>query len=422
TANPTSPSMSPRSQDDTVDDGNDSGSGLLRAGWRGDPVRITTKSVPSVATAEATACVSPEVRDPASDSEYSSSVKSRGSENASMGDTMTDLADTISMVGETSFSASEHTPAQISNSRSAQSRVSGEDNKQITALNLPSPRQGFHAACDKPATAIKRKNLGPSSGVGALLALPEPCHTGSVVSPVSLATVPAAEVTLKVTRGSRTSSSLTCSPPVNSEASIQGRLDSQKNTSAVHPATNSNDIFCNISYVAEFGSQYVVAPEVVPLDTSWPVSRCGEDLPSVTPPLSATLQGSMLVSPELPLGGSTTQSRTHKARSSRPGGDVVSTGLRESHSSTASPIRGSLPREKLDMGQARLDDVRSPLIGLREGGSHSASEEESPSPLMRKTNCHLGTSGARASAPETSKVRTRWGCPTVRQGGLCART
>ncbi|KAK3614094.1 hypothetical protein LTR56_027485 [Elasticomyces elasticus] len=46
-------------------------------------------------------------------------------------------------------------------------------------------------------------------------------------------------------------------------------------------------------------------------------------------------------------------------------------------------------------------------MGSREGDSHSASDEESPSPLMRKTDRHLGTSGARASAPETSKVRTR---------------
>ncbi|KAK3614095.1 hypothetical protein LTR56_027486, partial [Elasticomyces elasticus] len=357
TANPTSPSISLRSQDDTIDDGNDSGSGILRAGWRGDPVRTTTKSVPSVATAEATACASPEVRDPSSSSEHSSSVKSQGSENASMGHTMTDLADTILMVDATSFSASEHTPAQISTSRSAQSRASGEDDKQITALNLPSSKQGFHAAFDKPATAIKRKTLGPSSGVEALLALPEPCHTGSVVSPASPATMPAAEVTLKVTTGSRTSPSLTCSPPVNSEASIQGRLDSQEDTSAVHPATNSNDVFSDISYVADFRPQDVVIPDIVPLDTLWSVSRCGEDPPSVTPPLSATLQGSMLVSPELPLGGSTAQSRTHKARSSPPSEDVVSPGLRKSHSFTASPMRGPSLREKTDMGQTRLDDV-----------------------------------------------------------------
>ncbi|KAK5703539.1 hypothetical protein LTR17_022018 [Elasticomyces elasticus] len=46
-------------------------------------------------------------------------------------------------------------------------------------------------------------------------------------------------------------------------------------------------------------------------------------------------------------------------------------------------------------------------MGSRGGDSHSASDEESPSPLMCKTDRHLETSGARASAPESSKVRTR---------------
>ncbi|KAK5673957.1 hypothetical protein LTS10_013275 [Elasticomyces elasticus] len=158
TANPTSPSISRRSQDDTLDDENDTGSGLLGAGWRGDPVRTTTKSVPSIATAEATKYASPETREFTSSSEHSSSVESQRSENAPPGDTMADLVETILMVGATSFSSSKHTPAQNSTGQLAQSSASEEDHKQITALSLPSPNQGFRAACDKPATAIKRKN------------------------------------------------------------------------------------------------------------------------------------------------------------------------------------------------------------------------------------------------------------------------
>ncbi|KAK3620491.1 hypothetical protein LTR56_023371 [Elasticomyces elasticus] len=64
------------------------------------------------------------------------------------------------------------------------------------------------------------------------------------------------------------------------------------------------------------------------------------------------------------------------------------------------------PKEETGMGQTRLIDVGSIVMGPQEEDSDSASNEESSSPLMRKTNRRRETSGARGSASKASKVRT----------------
>ncbi|KAK1810772.1 hypothetical protein LTR12_014856 [Friedmanniomyces endolithicus] len=404
-ADPTSPSMSRKVQDDIFDDGSDAGNGSPGPGWRGDPVRTTTKFVPSGATAEATNCASPELQDLTSSSEHSSSVEFQGFKDAPTDETAADLAKGISTGCATS--SPEATPAQSPTGQSAQSWASEEDDEHMMTLSLPSPNRGSGAVCDKPTTAFERSENGPSGEAEALPALPEPCHTASVVSPASPVTTPATEATLKVGTGSSTSPSPSFSPLVNSEASTEGQLNSLEGTSAVQPATSSDGELSHKPYVADSTSQDVVAPESVPFGMSSPISHLGEDPPRVTPPLSATSHGGAISSPELPLGGPTTQAESRKAQFSPPSEGVVSPGLRESHSPAASQSEVASPKEATVMGQTRLDDVSSPILGSQVGDSDSASGDEPSSPLMHKTSRRLKTSGAGAPASKSSKARTR---------------
>ncbi|KAK6401081.1 hypothetical protein LTR81_023734 [Elasticomyces elasticus] len=122
----------------------------------------------------------------------------------------------------------------------------------------------------------------------------------------------------------------------------------------------------------------------------------------VVPPESVPLNLSLPMS----CGGLATHLETHKAHSSPPSEDIVVPGLRESHPPTASQMSVLSPKEETGMGQTRLIDVGSIVMGPQEEDSDSASNEESSSPLMRKTNRRRETSGARGSASKASKVRT----------------
>ncbi|KAK0962306.1 hypothetical protein LTR91_019520, partial [Friedmanniomyces endolithicus] len=178
-----SSSMSRRMQHGTPDDGDDAGSGSSGPGWRGDPVRTTTESDPSVSTAEATNRASPEIPNSASSCEHTPSVEVQGSTDDPMDDTAVGLMEGISTVSTPS--SPETTTTQSRTGRSVRSWASEEDGEHLTSSRLPSPNQGSGAVFDKPTAALDWGEDGPTRGVEGPPALPEPFQTASVASPAS---------------------------------------------------------------------------------------------------------------------------------------------------------------------------------------------------------------------------------------------
>ncbi|KAK0248370.1 hypothetical protein LTS09_016488 [Friedmanniomyces endolithicus] len=400
-----SSSMSRRMQHGTPDDGDDAESGSSGPGWRGDPVRTTTESDPSVSTAEATNRASPEIPNSASSCEHTPSVEVQGSTDDPMDDTAVDLMEGISTVSTPS--SPETTTAQSRTGRSVRSWASEEDGEHLTSSRLPSPNQGSGAVFDKPTAALDWGEDGPTRGVEGPPALPEPFQTASVASPASHSSMPAAESIPEEGTGSPTSLSRTFNPPMSSEASIEGQLEPQEETSAVHPVPSP---FGEISHrYAMLGStsQDTVAAESVPIDMLPPIAHSGDGPPTVTTPLSPTSHGRAISSPELPLGGTPVQTESRKTQFSPPDKGVSLPGLREPPSSAASEIRVASPIEATVTVQTRLDDVSPPIVGSHVGDSDSASCDELSSPLVHKTSRRLKTPKAGPPASKPPKAGTR---------------
>ncbi|KAK3076085.1 hypothetical protein LTR53_000025 [Teratosphaeriaceae sp. CCFEE 6253] len=268
---------------------------------------------------------------------------------------------------------------------------------------LPPPDQRSGAGFDKPITAFEWNEDGPTGGVKGPPALLPLSQTASVVSPASHTSMPAVTSIPKVGTGSATSSPPTFSPPVSSETSTEGQTESQDGTSAVQPVPSPDGGIPHESAMLESTSQDVVAAESVPLGMLPPIPQLGEYSPSVTTPLSAMSHGRAISSPELPLGGPTTQTDSRKTQCSPPGEGVVSPGLRESPSSATSEIR----KKATVTVQTSPDDVSPPIVGSHVGDSESASGDEPSSPLVYKTSRRLKAPGAGAPASQSSKARTR---------------
>ncbi|KAK1809432.1 hypothetical protein LTR12_016212 [Friedmanniomyces endolithicus] len=254
---------------------------------------------------------------------------------------------------------------------------------------------------------FKRSEDGPTGGVEALQALPEPFHTAPEVSPASSITKPATGLKLKVGTISRTSRSPALSPPVSSEASAERQLRPREETSAVQPVPSPAGELLHKLPIVESTLQDVMAAESVPLGIPAPISHLREDSPRITTPLSATSHGRAVSRPELSLGGlAAAQAESRKAPFSPPDEGVVSPGLRESASSAASQIVIASPKQATAIGQTRLDDGSSPIMGSHVGDSDSAGGDEPSSPSMHKTNRRLKMPGTGTHVSKHSKART----------------
>ncbi|KAK0885933.1 hypothetical protein LTR02_018229, partial [Friedmanniomyces endolithicus] len=143
---------------------------------------------------------------------------------------------------------------------------------------------------------------------------------------------------------------------MSSEASIEGQLEPQEETSAVHPVPSPFGQISHRYAMLESTSQDTVAAESVPIDMLPPIAHSGDGPPTVTTPLSPTSHGRAISSPELPLGGTPVQTESRKTQFSPPDKGVSLPGLREPPSSAASEIRVASPIEATVTVQTRLDD------------------------------------------------------------------